>query len=288
MKNRNSVYNYNSKLKNQTISSFQFRLYIICLTILPFNLLTSLTEIAYAKSAAESSRELSQGSFTFSKDPNNNNARQLWRSNTSIAKGQDDQQSKDKLRRAIEHLRSVNLSMQKHTPEPVVDPVKVQAPELPKPPKPKDIPSNTTVPEKPDKEDINKTEFDLSDGIITDRTWQILKNLSEHPDELENPFELGEVLFLSGNLAEAAVFYQEALKRISADDISLVQERAWILFQTGNCLRHDDKTTAAKMYEQLITQYPNSPWTDMAKAQVNLIDWQQKDEPQKLIAERKP
>ena len=141
---------------------------------------------------------------------------------------------------------------------------------------------------KPDKEDINKTDFGLSDATITDQTWQILKNLSQRPDELENPFELGEVLFLSGNLAQAAVFYQEALKRISADDISSVQERAWILFQIGNCLRHDDMSTAAKMYGQLITQYPNSPWTEMAEAQVKLIDWQQKDKPLELIAEREP
>jgi tetratricopeptide (TPR) repeat protein len=181
----------------------------------------------------------------------------------------------------------VNLSLQKQTSEPVVGPVKLQEPEIPESPKPKEIPSHT-VSEKPDKEDIKETEFELSDGTITDQTWQILKNLSEHPDELENPFELGEVLFLSGNLAEAADFYQEALKRISADDISSVQERAWILFQTGNCLRHVDMSTAAKVYGQLITQYPNSPWSEMAEAQVKLIDWQQKDGPHKLITEHKP
>ena len=284
--NGNSMHNRNLKIKNHTILSFQLRLYLICLTILPFNLLTSLAEIAYAKSATEVSQKLSQGSFTFTKDPNNNNARQLWRSNTSILKGTDDQQRKNKLRRAIEQLRSLNLSSQKHTPEPVVGPV--QVPEVPKPPKPKEIPSRTTVSEKPDKNDIKETEFKLSEGTITDQTRQILKNLSERPDELENPFELGEVLFLSGNLAQAAVFYQEALKRISADDISSVQERAWILFQIGNCLRHDDMSTAAKMYGQLITQYPNSPWTEMAEAQVKLIDWQQKDKPLELIAEREP
>jgi tetratricopeptide (TPR) repeat protein len=281
MKNRNSMHNCSSKLKNHTMLSFQLHLYIICLTILPFNLLTSLTGIACAKSAAEVSYKLPKNSFSFLKDPNNSNARQLWRANTSIAKGQDNQQSKDKLKRAIEQLRSVSLSPQKNIPEPV-------APEVPESPKPKESPSRTTESEKSDKEDIKETEFELSDGMITDRTRQILKNLSERSDELENPFELGEVLFLSGNLAEAAVFYQEALNRISAEDISSVQERAWILFQIGNCLRHDDMSTAAKMYGQLITQYPNSPWTEMAEAQAKLIDWQQKDEPHKLIAEREP
>ncbi len=65
------------------------------------------------------------------------------------------------------------------------------------------------------------------------------------------------------------------------------RDRAWILFQIGNCLRKDDLPAAAKMYQQLLTEYPNSPWVDLAKAQSNLIAWYLKDEPVKLIAEVK-
>jgi hypothetical protein len=39
------------------------------------------------------------------------------------------------------------------------------------------------------------------------------------------------------------------------------------------------------MYGQLLTEYPNSPWADLARFQSKLIDWYLRDEPRKLIAE---
>jgi outer membrane protein assembly factor BamD (BamD/ComL family) len=59
------------------------------------------------------------------------------------------------------------------------------------------------------------------------------------------------------------------------------------LFQIGNCLRNDDLPAAAKTYQQLLTEYPNSPWADLAKARRDLIAWYLKDNPVKLIAEVK-
>jgi len=72
---------------------------------------------------------------------------------------------------------------------------------------------------------------------------------------------------------------------MSLDDVGSAQDKAWILFQTGNCLRDDDLANAGKMYRQLIAEYPNSPWIDLAKARLNLIDWYQKSKLQTLIAE---
>jgi TolA-binding protein len=123
---------------------------------------------------------------------------------------------------------------------------------------------------------------------------QLVGNLAQHPDRSDNPFALGEVLYYSGRLKEAAVFYQEALKRkrastelsrMSSDKAGSDQDRAWILFQIGNCMRGDDPPTAKKMYRLLITEYSDSPWVDLAKAREGLIDWQQKDKPRTLIAE---
>jgi len=148
----------------------------------------------------------------------------------------------------------------------------------------------------------------------------MLKSLLQHPERLRNPFELGEILFLSGHLKDAAICYQEALSRSSPDkadptqkpqqslglltedvkvpDVVLgprlaetktgmfsIRNRAWILFQIGNCLRDDELPTAMKMYRQLIAEYPDSPWADLAKARSKLIDWYQKDNPRALIAE---
>jgi len=144
--------------------------------------------------------------------------------------------------------------------------------------------SDTEVPkEVKGKESESEAAAHLPYESVTDQTLQMLKNLSQHPKQLDNPFELGEVLFLSGHLKEARLFYQEALNRGDANDIASARDKAWILFQIGNCLRNDDLPRATKMYRQLILECPDSPWTDLAKTQEKLINWHQKDEPRKLV-----
>jgi tetratricopeptide (TPR) repeat protein len=243
---------------------------------LPLVLLGSLGEISSANSAAEVGQKLPQGNSTAPRDLNGHYGQQLWLTEIGVAKDREDGEGKNKLKRLIEQIHSIKFESQKQTPEPIVVPEEIPVTES------NETLSDTAVPKEDEKRQIEtKPPYEP----ITDQTLQMLKNLSQHPDKLENPFELGEILFLSANLKEAAVFYQEALKRSDPNEISSAQDRAWILFQAGNCLRNDDLPAAAKMYGQLITQYPDSPWTDMAKAQVKLIDWYQKDEPRKLIAE---
>ena len=129
----------------------------------------------------------------------------------------------------------------------------------------------------------------LSYEPISDQTLQRVKVLSQHPDKVENPLQLAEILFLDGHLKEAAIFYQEALNRISKDssNLSCADDRAWILFQIGNCLRNDDVPAAMKAYRQLITEYPSAPWTEITKTLEKLIDWYQKDKPRELIVTEK-
>jgi len=253
MKNKGSKHRYGSELKSSATFSFKFFLRVFCFTLLPLHLLTSLVDAAPASSASQAGQD-----------------------EISIAKGQRDDRSKTRLKRIIEQIRSVELKPQKRTPEPVVVPEKTPAAE------PNETVSETPVPKEDEKRHI---EVRLPYKPITGQTLQMLRNLSQHPDKVDNPLELGEILFLSGNLKEAAIFYQEALNRTSADDTRSAQERAWILFQLGNCLRNDDLPAAAKRYGQLITEYPNSPWAGLAQAQGQLIGWYLKDEPRKLIAE---
>ncbi|GAF86608.1 unnamed protein product, partial [marine sediment metagenome] len=152
---------------------------------------------------------------------------------------------------------------------------------------------DTNTPGQPEEKEVkSKVAPTLPYEPVADQTLQALEKLSQHPDQIDNPLELAEVLFLSGYLKRAAVFYQEALNRHSADEAGPVQQapalresrnRAWILFQIGNCLRDEDRPTAAKMYRQLIVEYPDSLWTDLAKGQDQLISWYQKDQPQTLL-----
>ncbi len=186
--------------------------------------------------------------------------------------------TKNELSRMIEKIRSINFELKKEPFEPVI-----VSDEMPT-----DEPNEVVLEEK-NAEESQKKEIKPGppNGMITARTLQIIKKLSNNPGNLKNPFELGETLFLSGYQKEAAIFYREALKRKSPDGTTSARDRAWILFQIGNCLRNDDRPAAIKVYAQLITEYPNSPWKKLAEARRTLLDWYLKEEPHKLINERK-
>ncbi len=257
MKNKNSIGYWLLK----------FRCQIFCLL---FSVFCSLT-----CSAAAVGQKSPQSTFLAPPDPNSNFRRQLWRVELSIAKSEKDKGTKDELKRMIEQIRSIKFETQKETFEPIVVPKVVLIDE------PNEAVSETKEQEK------KEVEPKLPYEPITDQTLQILKDLSKHLDHLRNSFELGETLVLSGNLKEAAVFYQEALKRKSPDDVGSARDRAWILFQIGNCLRNDEPITAMKMYGQLIIEYPNSPWKELTEARSKLLNWYLTEKPGELIAEHK-
>ena len=281
MKNSNKKYNYDSKLKSSASLSFRLYFYIACFMFLSFRLASSLTSVACANSTAGDGREVSQSSVITSIDPNNVNALELLRAEMSVAYSKNDTKSKDQLQKLIDQIRSVEFEPPKQTPEPIVVPEQPPA-----------VEPNETVPDVPvQKEEKEKTEpvveLRPQHGLITETTLQMLQTLAKSPEKSFNPFELGEILFVSGNLKEAAMFYSEALKRKDPNDAGASDERAWILFQIGNCLRDDDMPAAAKMYQQLLTEYSNSPWAPLATARNNLIAWYLKDEPLKLIQQVK-
>ena len=197
---------------------------------------------------------------------------------------------KDELQKIIEQIRAVEFESQNKQSEPVVVTQSVPSPEPNE-----NLPATETAAEPNDKQ--AKSEFQtpatenrtpLPYKPITTRTLQAVSELSQHPEQLSSPFELAEILFRSGNLKEAAVLYQQALDKTNPKDAASASNRAWILFQIGNCLRNDEPQNAMKTYRQLITEYPGSPWTEIAKARDKLIDWYQKDDPKTVIKENKP
>jgi len=224
----------------------------------------------------EVNQKLPQISTTISGDQSSDPKRQLWRARISVHEGKEDNKRKNELRRLIELVRSVEFKPPKQ-PEPVINigPMETTI-------EPNKTPSNVAVIE----EHSNKTaKSKLPYEPVTDRTLQMLAKVVQDPNQLENPFEMGEVLYFSGRLKQAAVFYQEALDRTDPDKPGLDWNRAWILFQIGNCLRDYDMTKAQNYYRRLIAQYPGSPWVEPAKAREKLIDWYLKEKPRTLIAE---
>lgn len=134
---------------------------------------------------------------------------------------------------------------------------------------------------------VQQEENLVVNGQITNQTMQLLEQLLQKPEQIKKPLELADILFRTGRLEKAAVCYRQALNQTAANDNVLYKDKSWILFQIGNCLQKDDPTVAAQMYKQLITEYPNSPWVDAAKAKDSLVDWYLKEKPDTLINERK-
>ncbi len=117
------------------------------------------------------------------------------------------------------------------------------------------------------------------------KTQRTLEVLQRNPDQVEDPLEVAELLFLSGRPVEAIPFYTKALDDISPSDPAGEADRAWVLFQLGNCLRETDIAKAQEIYLKLVSEYPASPWTELAKAHGRLLTWYQKSRsPQAPVA----
>ncbi len=210
---------------------------------------------------------------------------QLQQARISIYQDEKDSKGKNELKQVIEQIQSIVFNSLKQPlksisvtgpGQPVIEPDEVLLDT-----KTQEKPEKTPAQPKPKK--LIKSECQYES--LNEHTLQILENLTQTPDQLKNPFELAEVLFFSGHTKEATMFYQEAFNRKDPNDIDSAREKAWILFQIGNCQRNNDLQSAKKTYRQLIAEYPDYPWTDLAKVREKLIDWHLGDKPYVLIKE---
>jgi tetratricopeptide (TPR) repeat protein len=119
-----------------------------------------------------------------------------------------------------------------------------------------------------------------SAGSLSTTAQKTLDILQQNPDQVQDPLEMAELLFLSGRPVEAAPFYAKALDGLNRTDPAYETDRAWVLFQLGNCLRETDIAKAQETYMKLISEYPASPWTELAKAHGRLLTWYQKKQPE--------
>lgn len=245
--------------------------------LLPFDLLTFVTGTVSANSNELIEYKLPQDSSNVPSESGNQIRLRLLKSDITAVKDEKDPKVKTDLNRLIEQIRAVEIRPQQ-APETVAAPVALPTTE------PNNTSVNITVPKKEKKEDAEEIESKPTHTSITEKTLQILRSLTQNPEKIDNCFELGEILFTNGSLKEAAVFYQEALMCTDPNDPVMATDRAWLLFQIGNCLRNEDMDEAAKTYRQLIMEYPNSLWSELAQVQSQFIAWYQTNEPQKLTS----
>ena len=275
MKYENSKYGNYSGLPTP---GFKYCLYLICLTLIPFNLLSFVTGTASANPEKLVEYKITQDNLSDSNDPNVPLTRQLWKSDITPVTGEKDRNKTDELKELIEKIRAIEVQPQEQTPK------MIAAPKITPAVEPNDVSPVTAEPAAKEKISF---EPNLPYTPISGETLKMLGSLSQNPQQIENPMELGELLFRNGNYKEAVLFYREALIRTSPTNPGAAMDRAWLLFQIGNCLRNSDMPGAAKMYGQLVTEFPNSLWARMAMVQNQFITWYQKDEPKKIINENK-
>jgi tetratricopeptide (TPR) repeat protein len=205
-------------------------------------------------------------------------ARRLWQNRISAPDPDEDAEIRSALRSLIQQVQSMTFEDSATTPTfsaPLESPVEPQRPTV------GTAPSVGTEPSQPLPAPTSATEPPAS---LPADTLKQLEGLMQNPDQISNPLEMAELLFLSGRVAEAALFYEKALAQMPASDLTNSEDRAWVLFQLGNCLRETDMGKARETYMKLIAQHPNSPWTELAKAHGRLITWYQSARPNQLIA----
>jgi tetratricopeptide (TPR) repeat protein len=226
-------------------------------------------------------QELIQDSHTVSVERTSEPAKQLLQASISILSNDDNSKIKDELQSLIEQINSIKLQPDNIKSQPDTPKQTEAAIESP-------IEPIIKQKEQAEKDRTAGNEEGLSYIPIGEQTIHTIDKLAEQSQEVDNPFELAELLFLSNHLKKAAVFYEQALSQTSTDSSISVQRKAWILFQIGNCLRYDDPNRAKQIYSQLINEFPESSWSELAKSHVDLIDWFQTDKPEEIITENQP
>jgi len=204
---------------------------------------------------------------------------QLTKSRISPPDKPRDDSKADELRQLIEQIRSIKV--ESHGGEFVEPQQQVQQPINTPPVAAPEPPAVATAIEP------SKFSTEATPNSISDQTLQKVDAMLKNSNRITNPFELAEILFRSGKTGLAGLCYKKALVSIDANDPNLAGERAWILFQMGNCLKDNDPNTARENYAELVRTQPDSPWAEIARVRLGLLDWYQTDKPGEIIQQIK-
>lgn len=210
---------------------------------------------------------------------NNKLAHRLQRAWLGMPDATDNSQNSQSLQKMILQVQSLRLATSTMDLEPHEV---VHVPEIPAQIEPNDTALQQITAPEPNQQ--TKTIEPQSDSNkISPQTLKIIRTLALDPNQIPNPLELAEILFKNKNLKEAAAFYRAALNRNSQDSLMSANNKAWMLFQIGNCLKEINPTDAQKAYTELIDQYPDSQWVETAKVRDKLIQWFENEKPWALI-----
>ncbi len=206
---------------------------------------------------------------------------QLWRSRILPPDPNEDALTRAALQDLIQRLKTVGTE-QPPEKRPLPKPILVEAPAV--------TPKNTDAAPAPAEQPgpLAAPEPAGPNEVLSPAALQRLNDLVKDPNQVPDPLEMAELLFLNNRPIEAAVFYEKALALTRPNDPATSDDRAWILFQLATSLRQTSTSRAKDIYLKLISEFPNGPWTELAKANGRLLSWYESTKPQQLIAAPTP
>ncbi len=117
---------------------------------------------------------------------------------------------------------------------------------------------------------------------LNPETIQKLERIIKQSGTTNEPQLLADMLYQTGYYELAAYFYELAISRDAKADVDDA-DKAWLMMQKAVCLSDSNPQQALQIYKNLISQYPASPWAELAKNYEGLIDWLEAQQPEKLI-----
>jgi hypothetical protein len=141
----------------------------------------------------------------------------------------------------------------------------------------------TTESEQKSKQNEQKDKITAEKQQNQERIKKIVKEIASNPKQAENPLELAEILFRSGHTEYAAVFYEYVLneKDLSSSD------KAWVLFQLGNCFEQSAPSKAREYYENLLIKYKDCQWIKTTETKLKTLQMKQENKINDLLSESK-
>ena len=88
-------------------------------------------------------------------------------------------------------------------------------------------------------------------------------------NSIEDTVAAADAWFLAKHPDRAVVLYDRAIKGSGTP-----KEKAWVLFQAGNCRRKTNPQEALKAYDALVAAHPGTLWGSIALVQKGIVEWQ--------------
>ncbi len=246
------------------------------------------SSIGFGKAKPTPEDRTASNDMLLSNLPNTQTTRDIWRDRTSPPpKHGPETQSRKKLQDTLNKLKSLRFADLEEPetlataqtadqtdanimPEPTVQKPII----IIRPPAPKAVADAiSTVP--------------APNSRLTKQTTDALTKLAQSPKKLQKPESLGQILFQGKAYSEAALCYEEALKRLNIESLAGSEDKEWLLFQIGNCYPQSDPQKAMRIYKQLILEYPHSLWSELVRVKGQWITWELRDKPKTLVNEIK-